>query len=126
MLEEIKYKLKRKLFRQMEAYDITLDELKEKQMKGAEIIDVRNKREYDESHILGFLVMGLDKHKAKMAERRIPENTLFMFTILGGGIGTIAGMYVFHHKTKKMKFKVGMPLILILEILIFVYFKYVM
>ena len=61
-----------------------------------------------------------------MAERRIPENTLFMFTILGGGIGTIAGMYVFQHKTKKMKFKVGMPLILILEILIFVYFKYVM
>ncbi len=77
-------------------------------------------------NILGFLVMGLDKHKAKMAERRIPENTLFMFTILGGGVGTIAGMYVFHHKTKKMKFRVGMPLILILEILIFVYFKYVM
>ena len=77
-------------------------------------------------NILGFLVMGLDKHKAKMAERRIPENTLFIFTILGGGVGTIAGMYVFHHKTKKMKFKVGMPLILILEILIFVYFKYVM
>ena len=77
-------------------------------------------------NILGFLIMGLDKHKAKMAERRIPENTLFMFTILGGGIGTIAGMYVFHHKTKKMKFKVGMPLILILEILIFVYFKYIM
>lgn len=77
-------------------------------------------------NILGFLVMGLDKHKAKMAERRIPENTLFMFTILGGGVGTIAGMYVFHHKTKKMKFKVGMPLILILEILIFVYLKYVM
>ena len=77
-------------------------------------------------NILGFLIMGLDKHKAKMADRRIPENTLFMFTILGGGVGTIAGMYVFHHKTKKMKFKVGMPLILILEILIFVYFKYVM
>lgn len=77
-------------------------------------------------NILGFWVMGLDKHKAKMAERRIPENTLFMFTILGGGVGTIAGMYVFHHKTKKMKFKVGMPLILILEILIFVYFKYIM
>ena len=77
-------------------------------------------------NILGFLIMGLDKHKAKMAERRIPENTLFMFTILGGGVGTIAGMYVFHHKTKKMKFKVGMPLVLILEVLIFVYFKYLM
>ena len=77
-------------------------------------------------NILGFLVMGLDKHKAKMEERRIPENTLFTFTVLGGGVGTIAGMYVFHHKTKKMKFKVGMPLILILEILIFVYFKFLM
>ena len=77
-------------------------------------------------NILGFLVMRLDKHKAKMAERRIPENTLFTFTVLGGGVGTIAGMYVFHHKTKKMKFKVGMPLILILEILIFVYFKFLL
>lgn len=75
-------------------------------------------------NILGFLVMGLDKHKAKMGNRRIPENTLFGFTILGGGIGTIIGMYVFHHKTKKMKFKIGMPLILILEVLIFIYLKY--
>lgn len=77
-------------------------------------------------NILGFLIMGVDKHKAKMGDRRIPENTLFTFTILGGGVGTIAGMYVFHHKTKKMKFKIGMPLILILEILIFVYLKYIM
>jgi uncharacterized membrane protein YsdA (DUF1294 family) len=76
-------------------------------------------------NISGFAAMGIDKHKAKMGDRRIPENTLFMFTILGGGIGTIAGMYVFHHKTKKMKFKIGMPAILILEILIFVYFKYI-
>lgn len=70
--------------------------------------------------------MGLDKHKAKMGNRRIPENTLFTFTVLGGGVGTILGMYVFRHKTKKMKFKIGMPLILILEILIFIYFKYIM
>ena len=46
MFEEIKYRLKRKLFRHMEAYDITLNELMEKQMNGAEIIDVRNEREY--------------------------------------------------------------------------------
>ena len=77
-------------------------------------------------NIAGFLIMGFDKHKAKMGDRRIPENTLFGFTVLGGGIGTIAGMYVFHHKTKKMKFKIGMPLILVLEILIFVYLKYMM
>lgn len=76
-------------------------------------------------NILGFLIMGLDKYKAKMGDRRIPENTLFTFTVLGGGVGTIAGMYVFHHKTKKMKFKIGMPLILILEVLIFIYLKYI-
>ena len=76
-------------------------------------------------NILGFFAMGLDKHQAKMGNRRIPENTLFGFTLLGGGIGTIAGMYVFRHKTKKLKFKIGMQLILILEILIFIYFKYI-
>ena len=55
MLEEIRYKLKRKLLRHMETYDITLEELKTKQINGAEIIDVRNKREYDESHIGGSI-----------------------------------------------------------------------
>lgn len=77
-------------------------------------------------NVLGFLVMGIDKHKAKIGDRRIPENTLFGFTILGGGVGTITGMYVFHHKTKKMNFKIGMPLILILETLIFIYLRYMM
>ena len=75
-------------------------------------------------NILGFLIMGFDKHQAKRANRRIPENTLFTFAIIGGGIGTITGMYVFHHKTKKPLFKIGMPAILILEILIFIYFKF--
>ena len=75
-------------------------------------------------NILGFVFMGIDKHQAKMSNRRIPENTLFLFAFLGGGIGTIIGMYTFHHKTKKPLFKIGMPTILILEILIFIYFKY--
>lgn len=64
--------------------------------------------------------MGIDKLKAKRGSRRIPENTLFMFTILGGGVGTILGIYIFRHKTKKKKFTVGMPIILILEILLFI------
>ena len=64
--------------------------------------------------------MGIDKLKAKRGSWRIPENTLFMFTILGGGVGTILGMYIFRHKTKKKKFTVGMPIILILEILLFI------
>ena len=77
-------------------------------------------------NILGFLMMGFDKWKAKRGRWRIPENTLFMFTILGGGIGTIIGIYVFRHKTKKLKFTVGMPLILILEILLFIYLQFML
>ena len=75
-------------------------------------------------NILGFAVMGIDKNKAKRGSRRIPENTLFLFAFLGGGIGTIAGMYIFRHKTKKKMFTIGMPLIVILEILIFVVLKF--
>ena len=77
-------------------------------------------------NILGFFAMGIDKLKAKRFSWRIPENTLFTFTILGGGIGTIAGIYVFRHKTKKAKFTIGMPAILILEILLFIYIQYIL
>ena len=76
-------------------------------------------------NILGFFAMGIDKYKAKIGSWRIPENTLFGFCFLGGWIGTIAGIYTFRHKTKKKKFTIGMPLILILEILIFIYFKFI-
>ncbi len=67
-------------------------------------------------NILGFLAMGVDKWKAKHNSWRIPEKTLFIFAFLGGGIGTIVGMYTFRHKTKKLYFTIGMPVILILEI----------
>ena len=73
-------------------------------------------------NVLGFFAMGIDKWKAKRGSWRIPENTLFMFTVLGGGIGTIVGMYIFRHKTRKKYFTVGMPAILILEIILIVYF----
>ena len=72
-------------------------------------------------NIIGFLAMGIDKWKAKNNAWRIPENTLFAITALGGGIGTIAGMYTFRHKTKKAKFTIGLPAILILEIVLIVY-----
>lgn len=67
-------------------------------------------------NIIGFFAMLIDKQKAKRGSWRIPEKTLFIFTALGGGIGTIAGMYLFRHKTKKLKFVVGFPVILITEI----------
>lgn len=67
-------------------------------------------------NIIGFLAMGIDKRRAKMMEWRIPEKTLFLITLFGGGIGTISGMYTFRHKTKKKYFTIGLPLILIIEI----------
>ena len=65
--------------------------------------------------------MFIDKQKAKHGSWRIPEKTLFLFTLLGGGIGTIAGMYVFRHKTRKLYFTVGFPVILISEIILIIY-----
>lgn len=76
-------------------------------------------------NIIGFLAMYIDKLKAKRGSWRIPENTLFIITAIGGGIGTIAGMYLFRHKTKKWTFKIGLPVLLILDILIVLYFAFV-
>lgn len=73
-------------------------------------------------NLFGFFIMWLDKRKAKKGAWRIPEKTLFIITALGGGIGTIAGMYVFHHKTQKIQFVIGFPLITILEIITIIYF----
>ena len=66
-------------------------------------------------NIIGFLIMLIDKRKAQKGKWRIPEKTIFIVTALGGGIGTIAGMYVFHHKTRKLQFTIGLPFITILE-----------
>ena len=74
-------------------------------------------------NILGFLAMWIDKRKAKVGRWRIKEKTLFLITLFGGGIGTIAGMYTFRHKTQKLAFTIGLPGILILEIATVIYFK---
>ena len=73
-------------------------------------------------NIIGFLIMFIDKQKAKKGKWRIPEKVLFIITALGGGIGTIAGMYTFRHKTQKVAFVVGFPAITILEIIAIIYF----
>ena len=78
-------------------------------------------------NLVGFCAMGIDKFKAKRGSWRIPEKSLFTITLLGGGFGTIAGMYLFRHKTKKLYFTIGFPVILLVEIFLFFYFliKYV-
>lgn len=73
-------------------------------------------------NLFGFFIMWLDKRKAIKGSWRIPEKTLFIITALGGGIGTISGMYAFRHKTKKLAFVIGFPVITILEIIALVWF----
>ena len=63
-----------------------------------------------------FLLMLVDKLKAKKNRWRIPERTLFGSALLGGSIGAILGMYTFRHKTKHLIFTLGMPAILIAQV----------
>ena len=72
-------------------------------------------------NLVSFLSMGIDKWKAKRGAWRIPEQTLISMVLLGGGIGGIIGLYMFRHKTKKPRFYIGFPMILISEIIIAVY-----
>ena len=84
-------------------------------------------------NLVTFLVFGLDKWKAKRKEkresvRRVPERTLFLLSAVGGSVGALLGMRVFLHKTLHRSFRIGVPVILILQILVpvglWVYFRY--
>lgn len=68
-------------------------------------------------NVIGFLLMGIDKLKARRRGFRIPEATLFIIAIIGGSIGSILGMYIFRHKTRHRTFTIGMPAILIVQII---------
>lgn len=63
-----------------------------------------------------FVLMHLDKRKAKQGRWRIPEKTLFTAAILGGSVGALAGMYTARHKTKHLRFTIGLPLIFVLQV----------
>ncbi len=63
----------------------------------------------------GFLLMHIDKQKARHRRWRIPEATLMSVALLGGSIGSLLGMYIFRHKTKHPKFTIGIPVILTLQ-----------
>lgn len=69
-------------------------------------------------NLLGFALFGLDKCKARRGEWRIPERRLFLAAVLGGSLGAWIGMYVFRHKTKHWKFRVGIPGILLIQCLL--------
>ena len=71
-------------------------------------------------NIIAFLTTFLDKRKAKYGKWRIPEQTLLILALIGGSIGSIIGMYTFRHKTKKLRFSIGFPVILILQIILLI------
>lgn len=68
-------------------------------------------------NVIAFLMYGLDKVKAKRLQWRIPESTLLGVAVIGGSIGAFLGMQIFHHKTKKPKFYIGVPVIFILQVI---------
>lgn len=77
-------------------------------------------------NIVTFFVYGIDKLKAKKGWWRIPESTLLLLAAIGGSIGAWFGMMIWRHKTKHLKFQIGVPAIFILQmsLLIYVYIKY--
>ena len=66
-------------------------------------------------NVTAFVVYGADKRRAKKDRWRVPERTLFLVALIGGSLGALLGMYVFHHKTKHWYFRVFIPLILLLQ-----------
>lgn len=74
-------------------------------------------------NIVGFLSMYIDKRKAKKHQWRISENTLMLIALIGGSIGSLIGMNIFKHKTKHIKFSIGIPLILLLQLVFIMYFE---
>lgn len=72
-------------------------------------------------NIILFLAMAIDKSKAVKGKWRIPESTLFILSILGGAIGGFAAMYLFHHKNRKLSFKIIFALSLILHLALVVF-----
>jgi uncharacterized membrane protein YsdA (DUF1294 family) len=66
-------------------------------------------------NIISLVVMGMDKKRAVRHDWRISEKVLFLYAIIGGTLGSIVGMRVFHHKTKHKHFVYGMPFLLFLQ-----------
>ena len=68
------------------------------------------------ANLAAFLLMGLDKRRARREAWRIPEKTLFLFPLLGGALGGVLGMRLFHHKTRHWYFRFGFPLLLLAQL----------
>ena len=72
-------------------------------------------------NIIAFLMYGVDKWNAKHELRRIPEKTLLGIAAVGGSVGAYVGMQLFRHKTRKPKFYIGIPTIVVIQVAIVLY-----
>ena len=72
-------------------------------------------------NLITFCVYGLDKAKARKDKWRVPEARLLVLAAVGGSLGALLGMLIFHHKTKKQKFRIIVPVFLIIHIFILIY-----
>ena len=68
-------------------------------------------------NVLSFALMGINKAKARRNKWRIPEKVLFLAAFFGGSVGAFAGMSLFRHKTKHLSFVIGLPVILLLQLI---------
>lgn len=75
-------------------------------------------------NLIGIIIMYYDKHRAINHKWRVPEAHLFFVAIIFGSLGSIIGMFLFHHKTKHLKFIIGMPLILLIQVIILYKFRF--
>lgn len=69
-------------------------------------------------NLVALVVYGVDKRRAKKGKWRISEKTLFLVALIGGSVGAIAGMYLFRHKTKHWYFRIGLPVILVAQLVL--------
>lgn len=69
-------------------------------------------------NIWGFYIMGADKKRAQKHQYRIQEKTLWLVALFGGAIGSFLGMQRFRHKTKHLSFKIGFPILAIIDLLL--------
>ncbi|NLY46441.1 MAG: DUF1294 domain-containing protein [Tissierella sp.] len=72
-------------------------------------------------NVINFFLFTIDKQKAKRKQWRIPESLLFLTSLVGGSLGGILSMNIMKHKTRKTSFKVGMPILMIVNFLCYLY-----
>ncbi len=75
-------------------------------------------------NLISFILMGIDKRRAREKKYRISEQTLWLWAIIGGALGGAVGMFYFRHKTKHLNFKIGFPILAVIHVYLFIQWQY--